>query len=79
MARNIAKLHHKVCKPVRSIHMCPDIVNSLLISGSKFAEANNVTVLTPTEVLTFNGNKLKITINKEAILQGWKEQKLGGL
>ncbi len=50
------------------MHMCPDIVNNLHVSGPKFAEANYVAVLTPMEVLVFDRDKLKTTLNKEAIL-----------
>jgi hypothetical protein len=30
-------------------------------------------VLTPTEVLIYDGEELTMTINKEAILRGWQE------
>ncbi len=61
------------------MHMCPDIVNNSLISRPKCSEANYVTILTPTEVLIFDDDELKITVNKEAIIRWWKEQKPDGL
>jgi hypothetical protein len=49
----------------------------LLISGPKFADANYVTVLTPTKVLIYDNEDLTITISKEAVLQGWRDRPSG--
>ena len=40
-------------------------------------DANYITVLTPTEVLIYDGTNLQITINKEAILRGWRDKPSG--
>ena len=74
-----AKLHHKVREPARTVDMVPDLKHNSLISGAKFAEANYVTVLTPDELLIYDGDELHMTVNKEAVLRGWREQKRGGL
>ena len=49
-ASTIAKLHHNVREPARTVDMVPALKHNSLISGPKFADANYVTVLTPTEV-----------------------------
>ena len=48
--------------------MVPDLKHNSLISASKFADANYITVLTPTEVLIYDGERLKLEVNKEAVL-----------
>ena len=78
-ASNKAKLHHELCEPARTVDMVPQLQHNSLISGVKFAEANYVTILTPDEVLVFDGEDLKLQINKDAVLRGWREQKPGGL
>ena len=57
--------------------MVPALKHNSLISGSKFADANYVTVLTPNEVLIYNGHELKISTSKDAILRGWRDSTTG--
>ena len=72
-ATNQAKLKLKLRDPARTVDIVPDLKHNSLISASKFADANYITVLTPTEVLIYDGEELTMTINKEAILRGWRE------
>ena len=51
----------------------PDLAQDSLISGPEFAEAGYATLLTPEELLIFDGEDLKITVSKEAVLQGWRD------
>ena len=46
-----AKLFHNFCEPAKTVDMVPQLHHSSLSSGGKFADANYITVLTPTEVL----------------------------
>lgn len=55
----------------------PELQHNSLLSDSKFADTNYVTVLTPTEVLLYDGNDLKISINSDAILRGWQDKASG--
>ena len=66
-----AKLKLNIREPARTVDMVPDLKHNSLLSASKFADANYITVLTPTEVLIYNGNDLTLRINKDAILRGW--------
>ena len=68
-----AKLHHNVRDPARNVEMVPDLQHNSLISGPKFADANYITVLTPNEVLIYDGDDLQISVNKDATLRGWRE------
>ena len=72
-----AKLHLKLRDPARTVDMVPDLKHNSLISASKFADANYITVLTPTEVLIYDGERLKLEINKEAVLRGWRDSETG--
>ena len=65
-----AKLHHKLREPARTVEMVPDLQHNSLISGPKFANANYITILTPEEVLVYDGDDLKLTVNKDAVLRG---------
>ena len=72
-ASTIAKLHHDVREPAKTVDMVPALKHNSLISGPKFADANYVTVLTPTEVLIYDARGLKISTSKEAIIRGWRD------
>jgi hypothetical protein len=76
-ASTIAKLHHDVREPARTVDMVPALKHNSLISGPKFADANYITVLTPTEVLIYDGRGLKISTSKEAIIRGWRDTTSG--
>ena len=52
----------------------PDLKHNSLLSASKFADTNYITILAPTEVLIYDGEELTLKINKEVILQGWREK-----
>ena len=68
-----AKLHHKVREPARSVDMVPSVKRDSLVSGVKFAEVGYAILLTPNELFIYDGKDLKITVNHDAILQGWRE------
>ena len=76
-ASTISKLHHEVREPARTVDMVPGLKHNSLLSGPKFADANYITLLTPTEVLIYDGQDLKITTSKEAILRGWRDKPSG--
>ena len=62
---------HKLKQNVRDgrVNIVPDLAEDSLISGPKFAEAGYLTLLTPKELLIFDGEDLQITVSKEAVLQ----------
>ena len=62
------KLHHKVREPARTVDIVAELRHNSLISASKFADANYVTLLTPDEVLIFDGDTLQISVDSKAIL-----------
>ena len=72
-----AKLYPDVCEPAKTVDMVPELKQNSLISGGKFAYANYITVLTPTEVLIYDGNYTHISVSKESILRGWRDTTKG--
>ena len=70
-ATNIAKLVHQVREPARTIDMVPDIKHNSLLSTSKFAEADYITVYDRDEVNIYDAKKTKIVISEDAVLKGW--------
>ena len=69
-ATYVHKLKHNVRDPAGRVDIVPNLAQDSLISGPKFAEAGYVTLLTPKELLIFDGEDLKITVSKEAVLRG---------
>jgi hypothetical protein len=72
-ATNIAKLVHKVREPARTIDMVPAIKHNSLLSTSKFAEADYITVYDKDEVNIYDATTTKIVISEEAVLKGWRD------
>jgi len=68
-----AKLKHDVREPAKTVDMVPGLKNNSLISGPKFADAGYITVLTPTELLIYDGIDLQMTVNKDAFIKGWRD------
>ena len=69
-ANTQAKLYHGVHEPAKTVDMVPQLRHNSLIIGGKFADANYITVLTPTELLIYDGNYTHISVSKGKILQG---------
>ena len=65
-ATYVHKLKHNVRDPVGRVDIVTDLAQEILISGPKFAEAGYVTLLTPKELLIFDGEDLKITVSAKA-------------
>ena len=73
MATTIAKLKHDIRDPAKTVDMVPGLKTNSLISGPKFADAGYVTVLTPKELLIYDGIDLEMIVNKEAFIKGWRD------
>ena len=66
-----SKIHHRVREPARTVHMVPNLNHNSLMSASKFADANYISVLTPTEVLVYDiMGDLQLSLSSTAILRG---------
>ncbi len=65
------KLHHKLRKPDRSIHIVPQVQNSLL-STSKVVNADYITIYNNEEINFYDAKMTKITVLEKAVLKGWQ-------
>ncbi len=70
-ATTMNKLHHKLCKPAWSIHIVPQVQNSLL-STSKVVDADYVAIYDKQEVNFHNTKTTRLTVLEEAVLKGWR-------
>jgi hypothetical protein len=70
-ATTMNKLHHKLCTPARSIHIVPQVQNSLL-STSKVVNADYIAIYDKEEVNFYDAKTTKVTISEEAVLKGWQ-------
>ena len=69
---NIAKLHHPVREPARTVDMVPALADQSLLSGVKFAEAGYISICDGDEVNIYDGRTARIMISEEAVLRGWR-------
>ena len=63
-----AKLKLPVREPAKTVHILPNLKHNTLLSASKFADAGYVSILTPSELLIVEGDKIVHKLRKKAIL-----------
>ena len=67
------ELLHSLCKPANTIDIVPTSKSShTLLSTSKFADANYITMLTPHAVQFYDGQTMTIKSTKLPVLSGWR-------
>ena len=72
-----AKLLRDIREPAKTVDMVPQLQHNSLISGGKFADANYITVLTPTEVSIYDRKDTHISVSNKPILKGWRDTTTG--
>ena len=71
------KMFHDVHEPEKTVDMVLQLQHNSLISRGKFTDANYITVLTPTEVLIYDGKDTHISVTNKPILKGWRYKTTG--
>jgi hypothetical protein len=71
-ATKIAKYPFKVWASAQELHITPGITKNSLMSTSKFAEANYITIFDKEAVNIYDANDTIITVMRGAILCGFK-------
>jgi hypothetical protein len=61
-------LQHNLRAPARDVHIVPSIEQDLLLSVSKFVDANYIAIFDKDEVKIFDANNTKVTVSRAAIL-----------
>ena len=51
--------------------MVPDLASDTLLSGRKFADADYISIYTPTEVNIYDDKTTNIIVTEKAVLKGW--------
>ena len=62
---NMAKLHHPVREPSRTVDMVPSLANQSLLSGIKFVKAGYISICNGNEVNIYHGNTAHNCVSKE--------------
>ncbi len=70
-ATTMNKLHHKLRKPEQSVHIVPQVQNSLL-STSKVVDADYIAIYDNEEVNFYDAKTMKITVLEKAVFKGWQ-------
>ena len=70
-ATTVAKLHHDVRKPARTVDIVLALKGNSLLSGKKIADAGYISICDGEEVNIYDGRTAKITVSEEAVLKGW--------
>jgi hypothetical protein len=70
-ATTMNKFHHNFCKPARSVHILPQVQNSLL-STSKVVYTDYIAIYDKEEVNFDDAKTAKITMSEESVLKGWQ-------
>ncbi len=76
-ATEIAEYLFKVRVPAQELHITPGVTENSLLSTSKFADANYITIFDKEAVNIYDANETTITITRGAILRGFKCPKTG--
>ena len=71
-ASEVAEYPFKVREPASEVHITPDITSNSLMSTSKFADVDYITIFDKDEVNIYDSNDVKITVTRGAILRGWR-------
>ena len=71
VATTVNKLHHNLREPARSVHIVPQVKDSLL-STAKCVDADYIAIYNRNEVNYYDARTTKIVISNEAVLTGWR-------
>ena len=72
-----AKLLHNVREPTKSGDIIPAMMQDMLISVGKLADAGYVMIFDDKEVNIFDGLKADLKIREEDIIKGWRDPAMG--
>ena len=71
VATTVNKLYHKLREPARSVHIVPQVKDSLFSTG-KCVDADYIAIYDKLEVNYYNAKTTKITVSNDAVLKGWR-------
>ena len=71
MATTVNKLYHELREPARSVHIVPQVKDSLFSTG-KCVDADYIAIYDKSEVNYYDAKTTKITVSNDAVLKGWR-------
>ena len=71
-ATNLAKLHHAIREPARTLNILPSLKAQSFLSVGKFSEAGYISICDHDKVNLYDGRTSKIVVSEEAVLAGWR-------
>ena len=71
VATTVNKLYHQLWEPARSVHIVPQVKDSLFSTG-KCVDADYIAIYDKLEVNYYNAKTTKITVSNDAVLTGWR-------
>ena len=71
-ASNKAKLEHNLRDPARDVDMVPMLAEHTLLSTSKFADADYISIYDKNEVNIYDARTTKINVSEDSVLKGWR-------
>jgi len=72
-ATKIAEYPFTIRAPANELHITPGVSQHSLLSTSKYADANYITIFDKDTVNIYDANDTEITVTKGAILRGWRD------
>jgi hypothetical protein len=70
VATTVNKLYHQLWGPARSVHIVPQVKDSLFSTG-KYVDADYIAIYGKLEVNYYDTKTTKITVSNDAVLTGW--------
>jgi hypothetical protein len=71
-ASNQARLKYNLRSPADEADMVPSLAMNSLLSTSKLADANYITIFTKDEVQVFDAELAKVSVDGDAVMKGWR-------
>ena len=72
-ATKIAEYPFTIRAPANELHITPGVSQHSLLSTSKYADANYITIFDKDTVNIYDANDTEITATKGTILRGWRD------
>ena len=66
----VAKLHHPICEPTRTVDIVPALVENSLLSRGKFSEMGYISICDGNKINIYDGYTAQIVVSEEAVLKG---------
>ncbi len=67
---NSEEKYHDIRDPAHTVDIVPGISIAILLSTSKFADTNYITILDKEQVNMYDGNNTKVAVSRGSVVKG---------